>query len=66
MMTGKLKKVFTDLIDDRSTVELTSLSYGSKCRKIYIGDNAGNLCLYSMKNGEFLKRVRNEKETKYD
>ena len=62
MMTGKLKKVFTDLVDDRSTVELTSLSYGSKCRKIYIGDNAGNLSLYSMKNGEFLKRVRNENE----
>ena len=62
MMTGKLKKVFIDLMDDKIPGELTSLYYGSKCRKIYIGDNVGNLRLFNMKNGDLLKRVRNEKE----
>jgi len=56
---GKLTKVFTDLLPSNKQYnpEITKTFMGGRDRKIYVGDNAGNLRLYNVKNCEFLKHV---------
>ena len=57
-MSGKLKKVFTDLTDERfNTSDLSSFAFGGKQRKFYIGDNSGYVRVYNMKNGEFIHKI---------
>lgn len=58
ILTGKLRKVFTDLTDERfSASDLSSFAFGGKHRKFYLGDNSGLMRVYNMKNGEFIHRV---------
>lgn len=40
-LTGRLKKVFNDIHDDKSTVDLSCLCFGGKQRKFYVADNSG-------------------------
>lgn len=64
---GKLNKVFTDLLPNNKKYnpEITKTYMGGRDRKIYVGDNAGHLRLYNVKNCEFLKHVNIlEEETK--
>lgn len=56
-MTGKLKKVFNDLHDEKIIVDLTTFCFGANERKFYIADNGGFMRVYNMKNGEFMKKV---------
>jgi len=56
-LTGKLKKVFNDLHDEKIIVDLTTFCFGANERKFYIADNGGFMRVYNMKNGEFMKKV---------
>jgi len=56
-LTGKLKKVFNDLHDEKIIVDLTTFCFGANERKFYIADNGGFIRVYNMKNGEFMKKV---------
>ena len=56
-MTGKLKKVFNDLHDEKIIVDLTTFCFGANERKFFIADNGGFMRVYNMKNGEFMKKV---------
>lgn len=56
-LTGKLKKVFNDLHDDKIVVDLTTFCFGANERKFYIADNGGFIRVYNMKNGEFMNKV---------
>lgn len=40
-MTGRLKKVFTDVNDEKYQVELSTMCFGGRHRKFYVADNAG-------------------------
>jgi len=63
VLTGKLKKVFTDLTDERfNTSDLSSFAFGGKQRKFYIGDNSGYIRVYNMKNGEFIHKINKPNE----
>lgn len=56
-LTGKLKKVFNDLHDEKIIVDLTTFCFGANERKFYIADNGGFIRVYNMKNGEFMQKV---------
>lgn len=49
--TGKIKKVY----DDPMGNEITSLCLDKNMKRIFIGDNTGNIKCFNMKNGKFLK-----------
>jgi len=53
--TGKVKKVY----DDPMGNEITSLSLDKNMKRIFIGDNTGNIKCFNMKNGKFLKNLTN-------
>ena len=55
--TGHMKKVFTELQDDKNQAEINSLCFGARQRKFFISDNAGLIRQYNMKNGEYLRKV---------
>jgi WD40 repeat protein len=61
-MTGKLKKVFNEIHDDKQSVELSMFCFGARQRKFFLSDNGGLIRQYNMKNGEFLKKVNDPKE----
>lgn len=62
-MTGKLKKVFNDLMDEKYPVDLSTFCLGARQRKFFVGDNIGLIRQYNMNNGEFLKSVNSLNET---
>lgn len=51
--TGKVKKVY----DDPMGNEITALALDKNMKRIFIGDNTGNLKCFNMKNGKFLKNL---------
>ncbi|EAR91938.2 WD domain, G-beta repeat protein (macronuclear) [Tetrahymena thermophila SB210] len=61
-MTGRLKKVFNEIHDDKYSVEMALFCFGARQRKFFLADNAGMIRQYNMKNGEFLKKVNDVKE----
>ena len=56
-VSGKLKKVFADLNEERGNADLSSLCFGGKQRKFYLGDNSGTIRIFNMKTGEFLQNI---------
>ena len=56
-LSGKLRKVFNDLFDERYIVDLTAFCFGARQRKFYVADNSGHIRVYNMKGGEFVKKV---------
>lgn len=40
-MSGKMKKVFNDLYDEKMAVDLSNFAFGGRQRKFFISDNAG-------------------------
>ncbi|KRW99211.1 WD40-repeat-containing domain [Pseudocohnilembus persalinus] len=61
-MTGKLRKVFNEVHDEKFSVDLCCFCFGGGDRKFYLSDNAGLIRQYNMKNGEFLKNVNSQDE----
>lgn len=61
-MTGRLKKVFNEIHDDKYSVELSMFCFGARQRKFFLADNGGMIRQYNMKNSEFLKKVNDVKE----
>lgn len=62
-MTGKLKRVFNDLVDEKFPVDLSTFCLGARQRKFFVADNIGLIRQYNMKNGEFLKSANTLNET---
>ncbi|EGR28930.1 hypothetical protein IMG5_166500 [Ichthyophthirius multifiliis] len=62
-MTGKLKKVFNDLQDEKYPVDLSTFCLGARQRKFFVADNVGLIRQYNMKNGSQLKLVNTTDET---
>lgn len=53
--TGKVKKVY----DDPMGNEITALALDKNMKRVFIGDNTGNIKCFNMKNGKFLKNLTN-------
>jgi hypothetical protein len=51
--TGKIKKVY----DDPMGNEITSLCMDKNMKRIFIGDNTGNIKCFNLKNGKYLKTL---------
>ena len=61
-LTGKLKKVFNEIQDANISAEINCLCFGGKQRKFFIGDNAGLIRQFNMKDGVLLKEVNSLNE----
>ena len=57
-VTGKLVKIFTELMDANSSAELSSFTFDYRFRKFIIGDNAGGIRIYNCSNGALMNVVR--------
>jgi WD40 repeat protein len=53
--TGKLRKVFTELQDERQPGDNTAFQMGARNRKFLIGDNIGQIRLYNIKSGDLIQ-----------
>lgn len=64
---GQLIEVFTNVLEDFKayTPIITCYHEGPRTRKLYIGDNTGNVRQYNMKNFEFIKNVNNLEEERH-
>ena len=54
--------MFTEINDEKSSSELSCMCFGARQRKFYLGDNAGSIRSYNMKNSEYLKTLTNPDE----
>ena len=61
-MTGRMNKVFNELFDEKIPLDLSYFAFGGRQRKVFMGDNAGLIRQYNMKNGEFIKKVNKHNE----
>ena len=55
--TGKLIKIFTNIIEPGKGAELTTFCFDGRDRKIYFGDSNGSLNIYNANNGILMKKV---------
>ena len=63
--TGHMKKVFTDLQDDKNQSDINCICFGARQRKFFIADNSGLIRQYNMKNGEYLRKVNTLNEIEH-
>lgn len=56
-ITGKLKKVLTDMTDQKAHSEITSFQMGPRNRKFFITDNNGTCKVFNVKSGEMLSAI---------
>lgn len=40
-MSGKLKKVFNELFDEKMQIDLSNFAFGGRGRKFFVSDNGG-------------------------
>eukprot|EP00347_Sterkiella_histriomuscorum_P016786 403351858 len=59
-LTGKLIKVFSEVIDKRTNAELSAFCLDNRHRKCYLGDTAGSIRVFNVSNGVFIKHVNHE------
>lgn len=59
-LTGKLIKVFSEVIDKRTNAELSAFCLDNRHRKCYLGDTAGSIRVFNISNGVFIKHVNHE------
>lgn len=53
--TGKLKKIYIDIHDNKSENEITAFTLDSRHRIFIIGDNNGGVRAYNYSNGALIK-----------
>ncbi len=63
-LTGRLVKVFSEVIDKRTNAELSAFCLDNRHRKCYLGDTAGSLRVFNISNGVFIKNVNHLDENK--
>lgn len=51
--TGKIRKVYEDPMKN----EITALTLDKNMKRVFLGDNMGNIKCFNMKNGKFLKNI---------
>lgn len=51
--TGKIRKVYEDPMKN----EITALALDKNMKRVFLGDNMGNIKCFNMKNGKFLKNL---------
>lgn len=56
-ITGQLKKVLTDLTDQKTHAEITSFQMGPRNRKFFVADNNGHCKVFNVKSGEMLSSL---------
>mmetsp|Transcript_41306 Transcript_41306/g.36654 ORF Transcript_41306/g.36654 Transcript_41306/m.36654 type:complete len:270 (-) Transcript_41306:1051-1860(-) len=56
-VTGRLRKVLTDLNGGEGNQDLSAFAFGGKQRKFYLGDNSGVVKIYNMKDGGVIHKV---------
>lgn len=61
-MSGRLKKVFNEVYDDKLPLDLSNFTFGGRQRKMFISDTGGLVRQYNVKNGEFIKKVNQHNE----
>ena len=59
-LTGKLIKVFSELVDKRTNAELSAFCLDNRNRKCYLGDTAGSIRVFNVSNGVFIKHVNHD------
>ena len=63
-LTGKLIKVFSEVIDKRTNAELSSFCLDNRHRKCFLGDTAGSVRVFNVSNGVFIKHVNHDDDNK--
>lgn len=68
--TGRLKRIYTDIHDQKYESEVTSFCFDHRHRKFFIGDSSGGIRTYNFSNGALMKVIskvkRKEKSEKSD
>lgn len=59
-LSGKLIKVFSEVIDKRTNAEISSFCLDNRHRKCYVGDTAGSIRVFNISNGVFIKHVNHD------
>jgi len=63
-LTGRLIKVFNNLVDEKSAGDLTSFVIGSRERKVIVGDDVGLCRIYNVNSGELIEKIVKPKHLK--
>lgn len=56
-VTGRLKKIYTEVLDPKTESELSSFCLDSRHRKFILGDNTGGIRVYNFSNGALIHMV---------
>jgi len=59
-LTGKLVKVFSDVVDKRTNAEISAFCLDNRHRKCYLGDTVGTVRVFNVSNGVFIKNVNHD------
>ena len=59
-VTGKLRKIYTDVQDLRTESELSALVLDHRNRICILGDNSGSIRAYNFANGALMKHINGE------
>ena len=60
--TGRLTKVFSDVVDPRTGSDITAFCFDDRFRKCFIGDAYGSIRVFNISNGVFIKHVNDISE----
>ena len=55
--TGRLKRIYTDIHDQKYESEVTSFCFDHRHRKFFIGDSSGGIRTYNYSNGALMKVI---------
>lgn len=61
-ITGKLRKIFTEVLDPKTESELSAFTLDHRHRIILLGDNSGGIRAYNFSNGALMKSIEVDKD----
>lgn len=64
-LTGRLRKIFTEIQDTRSESELSAMIMDMRHRIIFIGDNSGSIRAYNCANGALIKKINSDSKDNF-
>lgn len=59
-ITGKLKKIYTEVQDPKTESELTAFTLDHRHRIFIVGDNSGSVRAYNFSNGALMKVIQGD------
>jgi WD40 repeat protein len=61
-ITGRLRKIFTEVLDPKTESELSAFTLDHRHRIILLGDNSGGIRAYNFSNGALMKTIEGDKD----